>query len=51
MENLERIIAQHPFFAGLEAPYLSLAVGCAANTRFKAGDYIFKKAPKPTSFI
>jgi CRP-like cAMP-binding protein len=50
MESLERIIAQHPFFAGLEPQYLDLAVGCAANTRFKAGDYIFKEGQQANEF-
>lgn len=50
MENLERIISQHPFFAGLDAAYLSLAVGCASNTRFKAGEYIFKEGAEANEF-
>jgi len=50
MENLERIIAQHPFFAGLDAPYLNLAVGCASNKRFKAGEYILKEGAEANEF-
>jgi CRP/FNR family transcriptional regulator, cyclic AMP receptor protein len=50
MENLERIIAQHPFFAGMEEPYLNLLVGCASNTRFKSGDYIFKEGSEANEF-
>jgi len=40
MENLERIIAEHPVFAGLESYYTNLLVGCASNVRFQAGTYI-----------
>lgn len=50
METLERIIAQHPFFAGMEEPYVNLLVGCAFNTRFKAGDYIFKEGTEANEF-
>ncbi len=50
MENLERIISQHPFFTGLDAAYLSLAVGCASNTRFKAGEYVFKEGAEANEF-
>jgi CRP/FNR family transcriptional regulator, cyclic AMP receptor protein len=50
METLERIIAQHPFFADMEKPYVNLLVGCASNTRFKAGDYIFKEGTEANEF-
>jgi len=50
MENLERIIAQHPFFTGLQKPYLDLAVGCASNTRFKTGEYIFREGAEANQF-
>jgi CRP/FNR family transcriptional regulator, cyclic AMP receptor protein len=50
METLERIIAQHPFFAGLESEYMDLVVGCAANRRFKAGEYIFKSGSEANEF-
>jgi CRP/FNR family transcriptional regulator, cyclic AMP receptor protein len=50
METLERIIAEHPFFTGLEASYTDLLVGCASNVRFKAGDYIFKEGSEAHEF-
>ena len=31
METLERIIAKHPFFEGLDGGFTSLMVGCASN--------------------
>jgi CRP/FNR family transcriptional regulator, cyclic AMP receptor protein len=40
MENLERILSTHPFFAGLDRNFLELACGCAKNVRFEAGAYI-----------
>lgn len=51
METLERIIAEHPFFAGMEPPYTRLLVGCASNTRFESGVYIFKEGQEANEFF
>src|ERR1051326_3873515 len=40
MENLGHIIGEHAFFKGLESYYFELIVGCAANVRFSAQQYI-----------
>jgi CRP-like cAMP-binding protein len=50
METLERIIANHPFFAGLDGGFTNLMVSCASNVRFKAGDYIFKEGDPANTF-
>jgi len=50
METLERVIAEHPFFTGLEDSFLSLTVGCASNVRFKAGTYILKEGDVANTF-
>ena len=50
METIERIIADHSFFAGLDQAFLSLVVGCASNVRFDAGSYIFKKGDEANAF-
>ena len=50
METLERIIAEHPFFEGLEPAFMSLVVGCASNVRFKSGAYIFKEGDEANTF-
>ncbi len=50
METLERIIANHPFFAGLDDGFTNLMVSCASNVRFKAGDYIFKEGDAANTF-
>ena len=50
METLERIIAEHPFFAGLESYYVGLLVGCASNRRFEAGTYLFKEGEEANEF-
>jgi len=50
METLERIIAEHPFFKGLESYYTTLLTGCAANARFQGGTYIFKEGEDANQF-
>jgi len=50
METLERIIAEHPFFAGLESYYTGLLVGCGSNVRFQPGQYIFKEGEEANEF-
>jgi len=41
MEGLERIVKEHPFFAGMPDAFCELACGCAKNVRFEAGQYLF----------
>ncbi|MBI1748847.1 MAG: cyclic nucleotide-binding domain-containing protein [Acidobacteria bacterium] len=43
MENLERILAEHPFLAGMEPSHLEILVGCASNVRFEIGQLIFRQ--------
>lgn len=50
METLERIISEHPFFAGLESYYTGLLAGCGANVRFQPGAYIFKEGEEANEF-
>jgi CRP/FNR family cyclic AMP-dependent transcriptional regulator len=50
MENLEAILSQHPFFHGLDHSYLDLLVGCAANVRFEAGQFILREGQEANQF-
>jgi CRP-like cAMP-binding protein len=50
METLERILAEHPFFRGLDPRYLKLAAGCASNVRFDAGQFIFREGEEANHF-
>lgn len=50
METLEHIIAEHPFFAGLESYYTGLLTGCASNVRFAPGSYIFREGEEANIF-
>ena len=49
-ESLERILGEHPFFKGLEEPYLQLFVDCASNVRFNAGETIFREGDEANTF-
>ena len=49
-ESLERILGEHPFFGGMEEPYLQLFVDCASNVRFAAGDMIFREGEEANTF-
>jgi CRP/FNR family cyclic AMP-dependent transcriptional regulator len=51
MENLEPLLARHPFFADLSAPHLALLVGCARNVRFAAGEFLFRVGEEANQFF
>ena len=50
METLERILGEHPFFAKLDADFLALVTGCAANVRFRAGEYVYREGESADNF-
>ncbi|MFH1862178.1 MAG: cyclic nucleotide-binding domain-containing protein [bacterium] len=50
METLEPILAEHPFFKGLEKKYLELVVGCASNVRFDAEQIIYREGEPSDQF-
>ena len=50
METLEGLIAEHPFFNGLEMPYLKVLVGCASNVRFEPGQSVFREGEEANQF-
>lgn len=50
METIERVLAQHPFFEGLDPAYMKLLTGCAANVRFEAGAYVFREGEEANYF-
>lgn len=41
--SLDTVLADLPFFAGLEPSALTLLAGCAGNAHFSAGDYLFRQ--------
>jgi CRP/FNR family cyclic AMP-dependent transcriptional regulator len=50
VESLERILAAHPFFKGMDPIYHELFVDCASNVRFEAGEYIFREGGEANQF-
>lgn len=46
MEDLERILREHPFLDGLEVPHVQFIVGCAENVRFDPGQLIIKEGER-----
>jgi CRP-like cAMP-binding protein len=49
-QTLEKIIAEHPFFADLESYYVNLLVSCASNVRFERGTYILREGEEANEF-
>ena len=51
MAGLERVVGEHPFFAGLSAEYSQLVAGCARNHRFEAEQYLFREGEPANEFF
>jgi CRP-like cAMP-binding protein len=43
VEDLERILREHPFFQELPGWCDSLVTGCARNARFEPGEHVFRE--------
>lgn len=50
MQTLESILAQHPFFQGLDPSYGKLLSECAANEHFAAGVNLFREGDAADQF-
>ena len=50
VETLEPILAQNPFFKGLDPPSLALLAGCAFNARYNRDEYLFRADEEATEF-
>ncbi len=50
MKGLEQLLAEHPFFAGMEPKDLALIAGCGTNARLEAGDYLFREGEPADRF-
>lgn len=50
MENLARVISEHPFCKGLEPHYLDLLTGCASNAAFDKGHHLFREGGEANQF-
>lgn len=50
IDDLSRIIDEHPFARGMDGKLRALIVGCAANERFEAGQYVLREGGKADKF-
>jgi CRP/FNR family cyclic AMP-dependent transcriptional regulator len=50
MKTLDAIVAESPIFAGLDQAHLELIAGCAQNTGFEAGHYLFREGDQADTF-
>ncbi len=50
IEGIDRIVREHPFFAGLPDAFRDLIRGCAKNVRFEAGQYLFHEGEPADAF-
>jgi CRP-like cAMP-binding protein len=51
MQDLEEILAEHPFFSGFDSAHRHLVAGCARNHRFDAGRYLFREGESADEFF
>ena len=51
MEGLERVLREHPFFAGIAPEHSALVVGCARNHMFNTGQYLFREGDPADEFF
>lgn len=51
MKDLESILREIPFFAGLDDKHVWLIAGCARNCRFETGEYLFHEGDPASEFF
>lgn len=50
MENLSKIIAEHPFLKELAKEHIDLITGCASNVVFKPNEFLFSEGESADHF-
>jgi len=50
METLDRYLIEHPFLKDMGPEHIKLIVGCSANVKFDAGQFIFKEGEEADKF-
>lgn len=51
IDDLSRIIDEHPFAHGMDDNLRALIVGCAANERYDAGQYVLREGGRADKFF
>jgi CRP/FNR family cyclic AMP-dependent transcriptional regulator len=50
MKTLDAVVAESPLFDGLASEHAELIAGCAANTHFRAGQFLFREGGQADTF-
>ncbi len=50
-QTLDRVFAEHPFFAGLAPGDLAILAGCARNERFAVGEFLYRENQQADKFF
>jgi CRP-like cAMP-binding protein len=50
IEGLGPLVAEHPFFAGMDPAALEIVVGCCANVVFKPGAFLYRQGEAAEKF-
>lgn len=51
MQTMDQLLADHPFFAGLDHDAVALMTGCAINVHLHAGDFLFRQGDPADRFF
>jgi CRP/FNR family transcriptional regulator, cyclic AMP receptor protein len=51
VQNLRRVLEEHPFVEGMQEDHLLTLVGCCSNTRYSPGDYLFRGGQESHEFF
>lgn len=43
MEDLSRLLAEHPFLKGIEDHHIAFLTGCAKNVFYREGEFLFRE--------
>jgi len=49
--GLDRLVCEHPLFAGMLPDYCELMGGCGRNVRFDKGEYLFREGEPANEFF
>ncbi len=50
MEDLGKILSEHPFLKGMDRHYIELITGCASNVKFDTGKFVFREGEEADNF-
>ena len=50
MENLEAVLAEHPFFQGMTPQHLAAVAACGRSVQFKADDFLCREVEEALEF-